>query len=60
MPPGKQDNFLRICIMHKIFNSVLIDLSSSSKKGGLAHIPINTIGFGVRYTVNLLLNNYLK
>ena len=37
-----------------------IDLSSSSKKGGLAHIPTNTTGFGVRYTVNLLLNNYLK
>ena len=37
-----------------------IDLSSSSKKGGLAHIPTNTTGFGVRYTVNLLLKNYLK
>ena len=30
------------------------------KKGGLAHIPTNTTGFGVRYTVNLLLKNYLK
>ena len=33
-----------------------MDLSSSHKKGGLAHIPSDTTGFGVRYTVNLLLN----
>ena len=37
-----------------------MDLSSSSRKGGLAHIPTETIGFGVRYTVNLLTNQYLK
>ncbi|MCZ6805218.1 MAG: leucyl aminopeptidase family protein [Proteobacteria bacterium] len=36
-----------------------MDLSSSNKKGGLAHIPTDTIGFGVRYSVNLLLNDYL-
>ncbi len=39
---------------------VHMDLSSSTKKGGLAHIPTDTIGFGVRYSVNLLLNDYLK
>jgi leucyl aminopeptidase len=39
---------------------VHMDLSSSHKKGGLAHIPTDTIGFGVRYSVHLLLNNYLK
>jgi leucyl aminopeptidase len=39
---------------------VHMDLSSSNKKGGLAHIPTDTIGFGVRYSVNLLLNDYLK
>ena len=37
-----------------------MDLSSSNKKGGLAHIPTDTTGFGVRYSVNLLLNDYLK
>lgn len=36
-----------------------MDLSASNKKGGLAHIPTDTTGFGVRYTVNLLMNNYL-
>jgi leucyl aminopeptidase len=31
-----------------------VDLSASSHKGGLAHIPTDTTGFGVRYTLNLL------
>ena len=39
---------------------VHMDLSASNKKGGLAHIPTDTIGFGVRYSVNLLVKNYLK
>lgn len=39
---------------------VHMDLSASNKKGGLAHIPTDTTGFGVRYSVSLLLNNYLK
>ncbi len=36
-----------------------MDLSSSNRKGGLAHIPTDTIGFGVRYTLHLLLNEQL-
>lgn len=36
-----------------------IDLSSSRNKGGLAHIPTDTIGFGIRYTLNLLFDNPL-
>lgn len=35
---------------------VHIDLSSSNRKGGLAHIPTDTTGFGVRYTLNLILD----
>jgi len=31
-----------------------VDLSASNHKGGLAHIPTDTTGFGVRYTLNLL------
>lgn len=34
-----------------------MDLSASTRKGGLAHIPTDTTGFGVRYTVNWLLGN---
>lgn len=33
-----------------------LDLSSSRCKGGLAHIPTDTTGFGVRYTLHLLLD----
>jgi len=35
---------------------VHIDLSSSNRKGGLAHIPTDTTGFGIRFTLNLLLD----
>ncbi len=35
---------------------VHIDLSSSHRKGGLAHIPTDTTGFGIRFTLNLLLD----
>lgn len=33
-----------------------VDLSSGENKGGLAHVPTETTGFGVRFTVNLLLD----
>ena len=36
-----------------------IDLSSSNHKGGLAHIPTDTTGFGVRYSLNLILEQKL-
>jgi leucyl aminopeptidase len=33
-----------------------LDLASASNKSGLAHIPTATTGFGVRYTLNLVLD----
>ncbi len=33
-----------------------LDLAAGNRKGGLAHIPTDTTGFGVRYTLNLLLD----
>lgn len=33
-----------------------IDLASSSHKGGLGHVSTDTTGFGVRFTLNLLLD----
>ena len=33
-----------------------MDLSGDNHKGGLAHIPTDTTGFGVRFTLNLLLD----
>jgi len=35
---------------------VHIDLSAGNHKGGLAHIPTGITGFGVRFTLNLLLD----
>ncbi|SMN12023.1 Cytosol aminopeptidase PepA [uncultured Candidatus Thioglobus sp.] len=35
---------------------VHVDLSSSHHKGGLAHIPTDTIGFGIRFTLQFLLD----
>ncbi len=35
---------------------VHVDLSAGNHKGGLAHIPTGTTGFGVRFTLNLLLD----
>ncbi len=33
-----------------------VDLSASKRKGGLGHIPTEITGFGVRYTMNLILD----
>lgn len=35
---------------------VHVDLAASNHKGGLAHIPTDTTGFGIRFTLNLLLD----
>ena len=35
---------------------VHIDLAAGNRKGGLAHIPSDVTGFGVRFTLNLLLD----
>ena len=36
-----------------------IDLAASNRSGGLAHIPTDFTGFGVRYTAHLLLDHDL-
>ena len=36
---------------------VHVDLAASNHKGGLAHIPTEVTGFGVRYTLSLLLDD---
>ena len=35
---------------------VHVDLAASDHKGGLAHIPTEVTGFGIRFTLNLLLD----
>ncbi len=38
---------------------VHMDLAASNHKGGLAHVPTEVTGFGVRYTMNLLLDEQI-
>jgi leucyl aminopeptidase len=38
---------------------VHLDLASAAHKGGLAHVPTEITGFGVRYTLHLLLDKRL-
>ena len=49
--------FLNRFVDEKI-NWVHVDLAASNHKGGLGHIPTDTTGFGVRYTLNLLLQQH--
>ncbi len=37
-----------------------VDLAASNRKGGLAHIPTDTTGFGVRLTMQLLSENLME
>ena len=38
---------------------VHVDLASSNHKGGLGHVPTEITGFGVRYTLSLLLDEHI-
>jgi len=38
---------------------VHMDMAASNRSGGLAHIPTDFTGFGVRYTTHLLLDGGL-
>jgi leucyl aminopeptidase len=38
---------------------VHVDLAASNHKGGLAHIPTEVTGFGVRYTMSLILDDHI-
>lgn len=55
---GEADHILATRFLSRFVDETIhwihIDLSASSHKGGLAHIPTDTTGFGVRYTLNLL------
>jgi len=62
-PEGAADHILAARFLKRFVKNnsqwVHVDLSSSSNKGGLAHVPTDTTGFGVRYTLNLLLDKKL-
>jgi leucyl aminopeptidase len=48
-------SFLAEFVEHKT-PWVHVDLAASNYKGGLAHVPTEVTGFGVRYTISLLLD----
>ncbi len=60
---GEADHILAARFLDRFVDNripwIHIDLSAGSHKGGLAHIPTDVTGFGVRFTVNLLLDGAL-
>ncbi len=56
---GEADHILAARFLNKFVDDgvdwIHIDLSASNRKGGLGHIATDTTGFGVRYTLDLLL-----
>jgi leucyl aminopeptidase len=62
-PDSKGDHILAARFLNRFVPRevpwIHLDLSSSNRNGGLAHIPTEFTGFGVRYTTQLLLEQKL-
>jgi leucyl aminopeptidase len=62
-PDSKGDHILAARFLSRFVPAevpwIHIDLASSNRSGGLAHVPTDITGFGVRYTVELLANDEL-
>jgi leucyl aminopeptidase len=62
-PDSKGDHILAARFLNRFVPRevpwIHLDLSSSNRNGGLAHIPTEFTGFGVRYTTQLLLEQEL-
>ena len=60
---GEADHILAARFLNRFVDEdihwIHVDLAASNHKGGLGHIPTDTTGFGVRYTLNLLLQQAL-
>ena len=60
---GEADHILAARFLNRFVKKdipwVYVDLSSGNHKGGLAHIPTDSTAVGVRYTLNLLLDQLL-
>jgi len=58
-PNGGGDHILAASFLQEFVDDkipwVHIDLSACSRKGGLAHVPTEITGFGVRYTLHLII-----
>lgn len=62
-PDSKGDHILAARFLNRFVPAEIpwihLDLSPSNRSGGLAHIPTDFTGFGVRYTTRLLLDQDL-
>lgn len=62
-PNGGGDHILAASFLNEFVDPAVpwvhVDLSSLNRKGGLAHVPTQITGFGVRYTMNLVLDQKL-
>lgn len=62
-PDSKGDHILAARFLNRFVPAqtpwIHIDLAASNRSGGLAHIPTDFTGFGVRYTAHLLLEQDL-
>lgn len=60
---GGGDHIMAACFLHEFIEGNVpwlhIDLSASTHSKGLAHIPTDVTGFGVRYTLGLLLDAHV-
>ena len=61
-PNGGGDHILAAVFLNEFVENdvpwIHIDLSAGGRKGGLANIPTEITGFGVRYTMNLILDQH--
>ncbi len=59
-PNGGGDHILAATLLNEFVDKkipwVHVDLSACKHKGGLAHVPSEITGFGVRYTMDLLID----
>jgi len=60
-PGGGGDHILAASFLNEFVDAkipwVHVDLSACSRKGGLAHIPTEITGFGVRFSLHLVLDS---
>jgi leucyl aminopeptidase len=62
-PNGGGDHILAASFLQEFVDKKIpwihVDLSACSRKGGLAHVPTEITGFGVRYSMHLILDKNL-
>ena len=61
---GEADHILAARFLQRFVDAAIpwvhVDLAAGRNKGGLGHIPTDVTGFGVRYTLELLLGRHLE